>query len=205
MKVRLLYPEENPSAQKPLRNAEILTADLELETVMAAMASGDPFLWDVAHQTLLLPLRDPELIRYRQQAVVDCLRQPEVIREIYEITVAAVGDVMPHMPILNSVRDLQTGSYDFGPVFAPIAPYLAKPDYTLANLETRLAGPGPGFSGYPRLNSPAELAYALKGAGVDLLATANNHSLDLGWDGITGTLDRLDAAGLALPSIAGHE
>ena len=92
MKVRLLYPEENPSAQKPLRNAEILTADLELETVMAAMASGDPFLWDVAHQTLLLPLRDPELIRYRQQAVVDCLRQPEVIREIYEITVAAVED-----------------------------------------------------------------------------------------------------------------
>ena len=113
------------------------------------------------------------------------------------ITVAAVGDVLPHMPILNSVRDPQTGSYDFGPVFAPIAPYLARPDYTLVNLETRFAGPEPGYSGYPRLNSPAELAYALKGAGVDLLATANNHSLDLGWDGITGTLDRLDAAGLA--------
>ena len=29
------------------------------------------------------------------------------------------------------------------------------------------------------------------------MATANNHSLDMGWDGIVSTLDRLDAAGLA--------
>lgn len=113
------------------------------------------------------------------------------------ITVAAVGDVLPHAPILNSVRDPLTGSYDFGSVFARIAPYLTKADYTLANLETRLGGPQVGYSGYPMLNSPTELAFALKGAGVDLVATANNHSLDLGWDGITGTLDRLDTAGLA--------
>lgn len=114
-----------------------------------------------------------------------------------DITIAAVGDVLPHMPILYSVRDPENGSYDFGPVFAPISQYLAKADYTLANLETRLGGATNGYSGYPRLNSPTELAYALRTAGVDLLATANNHSLDLGWEGITGTLDRLDAAGLA--------
>ena len=47
------------------------------------------------------------------------------------------------------------------------------------------------------MNSPTELAYALKSAGVDLMATANNHSLDMGWEGIVGTLDRLDTAGLA--------
>ena len=29
------------------------------------------------------------------------------------------------------------------------------------------------------------------------MATANTHSLDLGWDGVVGTLDRLDDAGLA--------
>jgi poly-gamma-glutamate capsule biosynthesis protein CapA/YwtB (metallophosphatase superfamily) len=113
------------------------------------------------------------------------------------ITIAAMGDVLPQMPIVNSVHDPITGSYDFGSVFAPIAPYLAKADYTVANLETRLAGPEAGYSGYPLLNSPAELAFALKAAGVDMVATANNHSLDQGWDGITGTLDRLDSAGLA--------
>lgn len=113
------------------------------------------------------------------------------------ITVAAVGDVLPHTPIIDSVRDPKTGSYDFGSVLAPIAPYLAGADYTVANLETSLAGPQAGYSGYPRLNSPTELAFALRSAGVDLAATANNHSLDMGWEGITGTLDRLDSAGLA--------
>jgi poly-gamma-glutamate capsule biosynthesis protein CapA/YwtB (metallophosphatase superfamily) len=113
------------------------------------------------------------------------------------ITVAAVGDVLTHMPIVKSVRDARTVSYDFGPVFAPIAPYLAKADYALANLETRLAGPQFGYTGYPLFNSPGELAQALRYAGIDLVATANNHSLDMGWDGIVGTLDRLDAAGVA--------
>lgn len=113
------------------------------------------------------------------------------------ITVAAVGDVLPHESILEAVRDPKTRSYDFESVLAPIAPYLAGADYTVANLETRLAGPERGYSGYPLMNSPTELAYALKSAGVDLAATANNHSLDMGWEGIVGTLDRLDTAGLA--------
>ncbi|MBC7292993.1 MAG: CapA family protein, partial [Thermoleophilia bacterium] len=105
--------------------------------------------------------------------------------------------MIPHMPILSSVKDAATGSYDFRPIFAPVAPYLARTDYTVANLETKLAGPGPGYSGYPLFNSPAELAYALRDVGVDLLATANNHALDMGWQGLTATLDKLDEAGLA--------
>jgi poly-gamma-glutamate capsule biosynthesis protein CapA/YwtB (metallophosphatase superfamily) len=112
------------------------------------------------------------------------------------ITVAAVGDVLTHLPIVNSVKDPLLESYDFRPVFAPVAPYLMKADYTVANLETRLAGPDPGYSGYPLFNSPASVGYALRMAGVDLVGTANNHSLDMGWDGIVGTLDRLDAVGM---------
>jgi len=113
------------------------------------------------------------------------------------ITIAAVGDVLTHTPVLGSVFDPQTGSYDFAPVFAPVARFIKKADYAVANLEARLGGYEQGYSGYPRLNAPNELAYALRDAGFDLVATANNHSLDLGWDGIVGTLDRLDAAGLA--------
>jgi poly-gamma-glutamate capsule biosynthesis protein CapA/YwtB (metallophosphatase superfamily) len=114
-----------------------------------------------------------------------------------DITIAAVGDVLPHIGILSSARDSNTGRYDFWPVFQPIAPYLANADYTVVNLETRLAGPSTGYTGYPMFNSPIELAQALKKAGVDLAATANNHCLDRGWPGIVGTLDRLDQVGIA--------
>jgi poly-gamma-glutamate capsule biosynthesis protein CapA/YwtB (metallophosphatase superfamily) len=117
--------------------------------------------------------------------------------EPIRITVAAVGDVLTHMPIVDSVRSPIDGSYDFRPVFAPVAPYLRQADYTVANLETRLAGAERGYSGYPRFNSPTQLAYTLRWAGVDLVATANNHSLDMGWDGIVSTLDNLEAEGLA--------
>jgi poly-gamma-glutamate capsule biosynthesis protein CapA/YwtB (metallophosphatase superfamily) len=114
-----------------------------------------------------------------------------------DITIAATGDVLTPTAVLDSVRDPQTGSYDFGPVLAPIAPYLAKADYTVAALGPRLAGPKAGYGDSPTANAPNELAFALRAAGIDMVATANSHSLDLGWEGVVGTLDRLDAAGLA--------
>ena len=114
-----------------------------------------------------------------------------------EIVIAAVGDVLPHDSLIESVRDARTESYDFRPVFAPVAPYLSGADYAVANLETRIGAPGEEFTGYPVFNSPLSLAYALKLAGIDLVATANNHALDQGGEGLVATLDRLDSIGLA--------
>ncbi|MEW5761711.1 MAG: CapA family protein [Bacillota bacterium] len=113
------------------------------------------------------------------------------------ITLAAVGDLLMHMPVVNAARDGQSGTYDFSAIFAPVRPYISFPDFAIANLETRLAGAARGYCGYPLFNTPAQLAYDLRKAGVDLVATANNHSLDMGWDGIVQTLDNLDAAGVA--------
>ncbi len=111
------------------------------------------------------------------------------------ITIAAVGDILPHEAILDSVRQ-ESGWFDFWPIFAPVASYLRFADYTIGNLETRLAGDEAGYSGYPLFNSPDELAGVLRSTGFDLMATANNHSMDQGWDGVVRTLDQLDRAGL---------
>lgn len=112
------------------------------------------------------------------------------------ITIAAVGDVLMHESIFESVKDEKSGSYDFRPIFAPVAPYLFGADYAVANLETCLAGPELGYSGYPSMNSPVSLAYGLKMSGIDLVTTANNHALDFGWEGLVSTLDALDRLGM---------
>ncbi|MGD0152263.1 MAG: CapA family protein [Thermacetogeniaceae bacterium] len=136
--------------------------------------------------------------------VSGCLQQRQTApalqpapNQAVQITVAAAGDLLMHNTVVNSAYDGVARRYDFNPDFAAIAPYLRSPDYTIANLETRLAGPSFGYTGYPRFNTPAELARAMREAGVDLLSTANNHSLDMGWTGIVNTLDNLDAAGMA--------
>ncbi|MGH3221783.1 MAG: MutS-related protein, partial [Streptosporangiaceae bacterium] len=71
---------------------EDLSADLELNTLLKAMAAGDKFLLDVSAKVLLAGLHDPEAIRYRQQILADCLDKPEVIREMYAVAVGAFAD-----------------------------------------------------------------------------------------------------------------
>ncbi|MDI6709315.1 MAG: CapA family protein [Bacillota bacterium] len=114
-----------------------------------------------------------------------------------EVSLAAVGDFLMHLPVVNSTRDAATGAYDFDSLFTDVHPLLAGADYTAANLETRLAGPGPGYQGYPLFNTPDDLAPAMRRLGIDLVTTANNHSMDMGWRGIVATLDCLDRAGVA--------
>ena len=48
--------------------------------------------------------------------------------------------------------------HDYTHVLQEAAEQLALADFAVGNLETTLAG-GPEFSGYPRFNSPDELAY----------------------------------------------
>jgi len=62
-----------------------LVQDLELETLLRAMAAGDELILDVAKRALLLSLRDPEAIAYRQQVLGECLDHPEVVRELYDL------------------------------------------------------------------------------------------------------------------------
>ena len=111
-------------------------------------------------------------------------------------TLAVCGDAMVHLPMIDDAWDEEKGAYDYVRMMAGVGTRIAEADYAVVNLETTLAG-GPSYSGYPCFNSPDELAYSLKELGFDLCLTANNHSLDKGWSGLSRTLDILDEAGLA--------
>ncbi len=67
-----------------------LVQDLDVETLVQAMAAGDIFLFRAGWHAMLASLDDPEAIRYRQQVLTDCIAQPAVIREVYAIAVAAI-------------------------------------------------------------------------------------------------------------------
>ncbi|WP_243116870.1 CapA family protein [Heliophilum fasciatum] len=88
------------------------------------------------------------------------------------------------------------GTYRFDHLFAPVRAYLEKGDYASVDLESAMAGPATGYTGYPLFNSPDELATAMKQSGFDLVTTANNHILDRGYAGALRTMDALQKAGL---------
>jgi len=93
MKVHLLHEDQDfDSAARLPPGHEDLIQDLELNTLIQAMADGDKFLTGVSQRVLLACLRDPRAIRYRQRVLADCLAQPGIIREMYDIAVAALQD-----------------------------------------------------------------------------------------------------------------
>ena len=93
MKVHLLHEAKDFDfrAALPAGHQELIQ-DLELATLLGAMALGDNFLFGVSTRVLLTCLPDPEAIRYRQRVLADCLDHPAVIREMYAVAAAAVQD-----------------------------------------------------------------------------------------------------------------
>jgi DNA mismatch repair ATPase MutS len=77
-------------------NEQPLTQDLELNTFFNAMALGDKFLLEVARKAVLSGLNDPDTILYRQNILKDCLINPSIVREIYDIAVEAIENKKQH-------------------------------------------------------------------------------------------------------------
>lgn len=102
-----------------------------------------------------------------------------------------LGDIMQHDSQIQSAYDFRTGTYAYDTCFHFIKKYFRAADLTIGNLELTLAGKP--YKGYPQFSAPDELAVALKRAGVDVLVTANNHSLDRRRKGLERTLTVLDS------------
>ncbi|MBI4318370.1 MAG: DNA mismatch repair protein MutS, partial [Chloroflexi bacterium] len=91
MKAFLMYRDQDFDLQRLLPwNEAALTQDLELNTLFDAMALGDKFLFEVAKHAVLSGLEDLNTILYRQDILRDCLGNPSIIREIYDIAVGAL-------------------------------------------------------------------------------------------------------------------
>ncbi len=110
------------------------------------------------------------------------------------ITLGAIGDILIHDKIYKDA--FNGAAYQFDPMFENVKPLLEKPDVLTANQESLIGGQALGLSSYPRFNSPYEVADALVHTGVDIVSTANNHTLDKGEKGVKSEADYLESIGL---------
>ena len=125
---------------------------------------------------------------------IDSVQNEVELPDDVTINLAVIGDIMCHNTQYIDAYD--NGIYNFSYVFDDIREELLQADFTVGNLETTFAGASRGYSSYPQFNTPESLAIAIKEAGIDLVSTANNHSLDTGYSGIESTIDFLDQNGI---------
>ena len=116
------------------------------------------------------------------------------IETVDSLSFIFIGDIMGHKPQINSAFDPKTSTYDYEDVFSKVSPIIQQADFAIANLELTLSGKP--YTGYPKFSSPDALAVATKKSGIDVLLTANNHSVDKGKKGLLRTIKVLDSLGI---------
>ena len=114
-----------------------------------------------------------------------------------DAVIMMVGDLMCMDPHQKKMKD-ENGKYNFNECYDYIAPVFKTSDYTIGNLET-LVDPTfsysedePKINSYPHCNAPPAFLDALKYAGVDGVATADNHNCDAGIHGVTETVKQCE-------------
>ena len=112
-------------------------------------------------------------------------------------TVLSTGDILMHGKVINSGKQ-DDGSYNFDSTFQYVKSYAQAADFSVANLETTLCGTDNGYAyaGNPKFNCPDAIVDSLKGAGFDMLLTANNHADDTSLVGYKRTLNVVREKGL---------
>lgn len=120
--------------------------------------------------------------------------EQEKAEEDISINIVATGDILNHMPVIDSAR--KDGGFDFRPHYDDIKPLVEKADLAIANFESTMSKELGDYETYPLFNVPDEVADGLKYAGFDVLTTANNHCNDFKREGIILTIEAIEKAGL---------
>ena len=94
MKALLMHRDRDFDVESRLpSNEPILTQDLELNTLLGAMAAGDKFLYDVARAAVFSGLQNEiDTVLHRQAILKDCVANSESVRGLYALTVDATDN-----------------------------------------------------------------------------------------------------------------
>ena len=120
MKVLLMYKDQDFNLGRKLpSNEKELIKDLELNTLFNAMSREDEFLFKIAKGAVVSSLNDLDLIIYRQNILKDCLKNPTIVREIYNISVEALESMKESYfsVFLNSPTSILQNSIEMLQIF----------------------------------------------------------------------------------------
>lgn len=115
-------------------------------------------------------------------------------------TIRSLGEIIMDNNILFYAYDKEDTSFDFYPIFTEVTDTISGADYTVANVEGAMGGTvnGTSYGESSKLyNTPPETMTALQAAGVDMLTLANDHALDVGFDGLLATIEGARQTGLS--------
>jgi len=118
-------------------------------------------------------------------------------------TIAASGELLIHQSVADAA--VTADGWDFSPMLASVAPIVAAADLAICHVESPMSPDNKALSYYPAFNVPNQLAQAIADTGYDTCSVASNHALDTGRNGVEGTLDALDEAGVRHAGMARSE
>ncbi|MBI5816843.1 MAG: CapA family protein [Candidatus Yonathbacteria bacterium] len=110
-----------------------------------------------------------------------------------EVSLAAVGDIMLSRTVASKIKAHNNINYPF----LKVADFLKEADITFGNLENPITA-GATIAPYElTLRADPGVENALKNVGFDILSLVNNHTPNLGIQGLTDTFEYLSKAGIA--------
>ncbi len=93
MKAFLMHPDRDFDTRRALPpNEPDLAKDLELDVLLQVMAGDDKFLSGVARLALHSGLTSREEIVYRQHVLADCIAEPQIVKDLYQVAETALTE-----------------------------------------------------------------------------------------------------------------
>lgn len=108
---------------------------------------------------------------------------------INKLSLLMVGDVLIHSSLykeamVSAGKTPAESKYDFAYMFKEVKDRLKGYDLKFYNQESIIGGKSLGMSSYPMFNSPDEIGDVMLDMGFNLVALANNHTMDKGEKGV---------------------
>ncbi len=89
----LLFPEKSKRVTRNYGMSQDMIKDLNLTVILKAMAKEDEYLYSACQRVMMTPIGSKEVLKFRQDMVMDAARQKEFYEEAYRLAASAMKEL----------------------------------------------------------------------------------------------------------------